>query len=958
MILSKIITVGYLAAHGATTNLGMNLQGRLRVRFCAIFSVFTAAALFSHGAIRAQELVTDKETPRAVLVAESAAVAGLSVTQIGDRVAYQVLKQRDFPPGYTSDIQLEALLAWGEASGQPGYLEFVRQVTRDRKFSYGFDMHSYRLQVFSCLPFEIYERFKNPEFIEPFLSETRQYRAEALRAYDGVISYYFPEYGVDFVPGVGRRYLDPKFTPVLIDNAQEYVSRLVKASALSKDPVFYQEAAEQLELLRKALRDPANGLWNHGRGWFESASTVATTKWGRAQAWILRGLVESLSYLPPGSREHQQAVALLNDLAQSLLRYQDAQGFWHQVVDHPDSYKETSATAFISYYFARAVWQGLLPEDPYREASAKAFTALTREKISADGVVYGTCERTPPLATVEAYLQRSTPLNDPHGVAAVLLSASGQLLMTGSGATEAGAVASGPIKQSANAQEGIRGMDAAGIQEMLNNGETNSVRLVRAYLERIEAYDSAYRDQPGVRAVVNVNKRALADAQALDDERSHGKVRGPLHGIPILIKDAIDVEGMPTTAGSKLLADLIAPDDAAVVSKLSKAGAIVIAKTSPDLMDTRNPFDQTKSAGFSSSGNGAGLAAGYAPLAIGEDTMGSIRIPTSLTSTVGFRPTTGLVSMDGSNRFSLTYDTLGPMTTTVRDAAVLLDVIAGYDPADPTSVKIDRPSTYTEHLNTTFLQGKRIGIFEPFILASDDAISEIVRTAAHDMEKQGATVVSIAHDWGWAAPPEVSKLLGQEMAGGYTVLSEWWGLYESADARDLWLSGFKGKPRHIAELAQPTEEITSADLHAAAGSKPPARPSQAQYEAYREDLKVFRQWFAHFMQEQRLDAIIYPTVRKTASAAGRFQNFVNTQLAPLLGYPAISIPAGFSDGMPVGIDIMGSAQADSEVLGIAYAYEQATHHRRLPHSVPRLQSEKTWFDRPIVDPSPNMPRPR
>jgi rhamnogalacturonyl hydrolase YesR len=223
--------------------------------------------------------------------------------------------------------------------------------------------------------------------------------------------------------------MDPAFTPILIDNAQEYVSRLAKAGALSKDPAFYRESAEQLLRLRAALRDPESGLWNHGRGWYTSAQTVTTTKWGRAQAWILRGLIESLSYIPPGSREYQQVAAVLTELAQSLLRYQDGQGFWHQVVDRLSSYQETSSTAFISYYFARAVHQGLLPEQPYRQVSATAFEALARDKISTDGVVYGTSEVTPPLATVEEYLRRSTPMNDPHGVATVLLSASGQLLI-------------------------------------------------------------------------------------------------------------------------------------------------------------------------------------------------------------------------------------------------------------------------------------------------------------------------------------------------------------------------------------------------------------------------------------------------------------------------------------------------------------------------------------------------
>jgi Glycosyl Hydrolase Family 88 len=361
--------------------------------------------------------------------AESAAAAKLSLEQIGDRVAYQVLRQREFPPTYTSDIQLEALLAWGETSGQPGYIEFVRQINRDRKFWPGYDMHSYRLQVFSSLPFEIYERLGTQEYIEPFLRETRKYQAEAMRTHDGLVSFYFPESAVASDRGVGLIYLDPTFKPVLIDNAQEYASRLAKAGALSNDAAFYRESAEQLKRLRAALRDPESGLWSHGRGWYASAETVTTTKWGRAQAWILRGLVESLSYLPPRSREHQEIAAMLTDLAQSLLRYQDGQGFWHQVVDRPDSYQETSSTAFISYYFARAVDQGLLPRQPYQQVSATAFEALARGAISVEGVVYGTCEKTPPLSTIEAYLRRSTPVNDPHGVATVLLAVSGQALI-------------------------------------------------------------------------------------------------------------------------------------------------------------------------------------------------------------------------------------------------------------------------------------------------------------------------------------------------------------------------------------------------------------------------------------------------------------------------------------------------------------------------------------------------
>jgi rhamnogalacturonyl hydrolase YesR len=372
-----------------------------------------------------------------VAPAESAWATGRSPRELATLVAAQLLVREEFPIDYRFDVQLQALLVVGDAVGESRYLEFVQEVMSRRGMPPG-HRRSWETEYFSSLSFDVFARTRDKAYVEPFLVESRKYRAEALRAFDGIISYYRPELSRnDDEPFLrlptGDVYLKRDWDPILLDQVQEYASRMAKAGCLSADMTFYRETLSQIGLLRAALRDPKTGLWGHARGWFDSGTRIAATKWGRGQAWLLRGLVEALTYLPPDSPEALRATEILKEMAATLVTYQDSTGFWRQVVDRPESYEETSATGLISYYLARAVRQKFLPEQPYRAAAIKSYEALARSKVSADGTVYGGSIGTPPLPSVDDYLGWKRRINDSHAVAAVLLSAAGRILIDGNG---------------------------------------------------------------------------------------------------------------------------------------------------------------------------------------------------------------------------------------------------------------------------------------------------------------------------------------------------------------------------------------------------------------------------------------------------------------------------------------------------------------------------------------------
>src|SRR5208337_4333982 len=295
------------------------------------------------------------------------------------------------------------------------------------------------------------------------------------------------------------------------------------------------------------------------------------------------------------------------------------------------------------------------------------------------------------------------------------------------------------------------------VQAAYRSGALTSVKLVQAYLERIRACDQA---GPKLNVVIFLNPRALEEAVALDEHfRRTGKFVGPLHGIPVLLKDNVNTNDMPTTGGSLSLAGYTPVTDAAITQKLRSAGAIILAKVnlhefaiwgetlSSIQGQTRNPYDLTRTPGGSSGGTGAGVAANFAIAGIGTDTVNSIRSPASANSIVGIRPTLGLVSRAGIIPYSFTQDAAGPLARTVTDAAKMLNVLVGYDPNDPATAWSvgNTEEDYTKFLKANGLQGKRIGILRSFFGTApiNGEVNSIANRAIEDLKRSGATVVEL-----------------------------------------------------------------------------------------------------------------------------------------------------------------------------------------------------------------------
>jgi rhamnogalacturonyl hydrolase YesR len=353
-----------------------------------------------------------------------------SPVAIAERVASQVIRRKDLRADYTMDMQLEALLELGDAVNDAKYLTFVEDVMAWRNTPPGY-RHLWISQLYTNLPFELLIRTGNRDYVAPFVEESLVYRDQVVRSFDGTVSVYLSMYDHNHAPLVstssGATYVKRAWTPVLLDQLQEYASRMAKAGCLSGDRRLFEESATQIELMRAALRDPETGLWSPARGFTKSAATLTDAKWGRGHAWALRGMIEALTYLPPGSAEANRVEKILRELSATLIKYQDPDGFWHQVVDRADSYAETSATGLISHSFARAIQQRLLPEEPYRRAARTAFEAIAIHVVSAAGDVYGGSKTTPPLPSTDDYMAWETPVNDGHAVAATIFAAAGQI---------------------------------------------------------------------------------------------------------------------------------------------------------------------------------------------------------------------------------------------------------------------------------------------------------------------------------------------------------------------------------------------------------------------------------------------------------------------------------------------------------------------------------------------------
>jgi Asp-tRNA(Asn)/Glu-tRNA(Gln) amidotransferase A subunit family amidase len=476
----------------------------------------------------------------------------------------------------------------------------------------------------------------------------------------------------------------------------------------------------------------------------------------------------------------------------------------------------------------------------------------------------------------------------------------------------------------------------ASIQDLQNamaQGRTTSVALVNAYLARIAAYDHS---GPSLNAILRINPNARATAAALDAERRAGKVRGPLHGIPIILKDNYATTDMPTSAGSIALAGMQTPFDAFQVKKLRDAGAVIIAKSTMHEMasgittissitgQTCNPYDPDRNPGGSSGGSGAAVAASFAAIAWGSDTCGSIRIPSAVHNLVGLRPTKGLSSIAGIVPLSHTQDVGGPLARSVRDLAIGLDATIGADPADSATRILDGATLprFVESLDSTALRGKRLGVLTAHLgnEADDAEGTRVVRAALDKMKARGAEIVDITI-------PTLDSIIGGAGVIDFELKPDLLGYLAAvpnAPVKSLGEIIDRGLLHTQLDVALRRREangnITGDPYRLALARRVTAR-----------DLVVA------FMDENRLDAIVYPTMRRKAALINEPQRGANCQLSAVTGLPALSVPAGFTpDGLPIGVELLGRALSDAKLLAMAYDYEQSVKPRRAPSTTPAL----------------------
>jgi len=467
------------------------------------------------------------------------------------------------------------------------------------------------------------------------------------------------------------------------------------------------------------------------------------------------------------------------------------------------------------------------------------------------------------------------------------------------------------------------------LQAAMAGGRASAQSIARAYLARIAAYDHA---GPMINSIIRVNARALREAAALDVERKAGKVRGPLHGIPVILKDNYDTGDMPTSAGSLALANSQPARDAFVVAQLRNAGAIILAKANMHELaagitsvssfggQTRNPYDPTRCPGGSSGGTGAAIAASFAAVGWGSDTCGSIRIPSAFNSLVGLRPTQGLVSRRGIVPLSHTQDIGGPLARTVTDLAIALDVSVGYDSEDAVTKALTEHDVprFQAALDRDALKSARIGIFLPYFRDTDGEIADTVRAAIAAMKAQGATVldVPVADFDSLIAGSSANELKFDFVDYMKTVPNA-----PVSSIRDILDRGLYDRAQERSYRFTDTVSVPDSPDHQKVLAK------QA----------VLRARLERLFDSLSLDVLVYPTVRQKPVLVGEVQPGSTCQAAAQAGLPALSMQAGLgADGLPIGIELMGKRFSDPRLVSLAFAFEQMGARRRVPTTTPVL----------------------
>lgn len=482
------------------------------------------------------------------------------------------------------------------------------------------------------------------------------------------------------------------------------------------------------------------------------------------------------------------------------------------------------------------------------------------------------------------------------------------------------------------------------IQAAYKSGQLTCRQLVQMYLDRIEAFD---KKGPNINALITVNSRALEEADRLDAAYKASGPVGPLHGIPVIIKDQADVKGMPTTLGSLLFKDYFPDRDSFVAEKLRKSGAVLLGKATLGELgggdthgslfgSTRNPYDVERTVGGSSGGSAASVSANFSTVAVGQEGLASIRRPSTWNCIAGMRPSAGLVSRGGVyGCWPELFGSLGPMARTVRDLAKLLDVMAGYDPEDPITARGvgHIPDTFTKFLDKNGLKGTRLGILRESIglnaepeSADFKKISEVFDKAINELKAAGAEIVDPI------VIPKIKELLAKRSGGPGDTDQSFRNYY-----------GRSANP----PFKTPQEVIAAPDFAKAVKRSQERFKRQSDGVKHYESLKAQDELMTNLlkvMADNKLDAIVHKAVehQPTLIKDGIAPPFTDQKGAPhlntfLVYTPTIVVPAGFTrDNLPAGVCFIGRPYDDGNLIKFAYAYEQATHYRKPPASTTGL----------------------
>jgi len=480
------------------------------------------------------------------------------------------------------------------------------------------------------------------------------------------------------------------------------------------------------------------------------------------------------------------------------------------------------------------------------------------------------------------------------------------------------------------------------LQQAMTNGDLNAEQLTRYYLQRINTHN---RRGANLRAVNSVSENALADARRLDAEREQGNVRGPLHGIPVLLKDNIDTaDGMANTVGSLLFAENYPADDAFLVEQLRNAGAIILGKANlsewANFRSTRsssgwsaiggqavNPYDRTRSTCGSSAGSAAAVAADLITLAVGTETDGSLTCPAAVNGVVTIKPTVGLISRDGIIPISHSQDTAGPMARTVTGAALMLDAMKAQDIKDSAGYRTE--TTFASHLEVDGLEGKRIGVVRN-LMGYNDLLDEQFEQQLSVLEAQGAEIIDVE-----------MATYGEYGGDEFTVL-----LYEFKQDMAAYLSSTKLPYDNLADMIAANNQLSEQELSLFGQELFEMAEAQDNEAVYQKALAGSKKLAGEdgidaMLEENNIDLLIAPTTSpawKIDHVIGDNYSGSASSPAAVAGYPHISVPMGYiqigdEPALPVAISFFGAARSEATLIEAAFAYEQATQHRKAPNLV-------------------------